>query len=671
MEGLERRMLLADGGLAAAYFARTNFTAAKMVRTDATIDFQWSSPPSSKLGTDGFSVRWVGQILPKVTDTYRFVVHSSGGVRLWVGNKLVVNDWSRHSLRQRSGEIRLGGGRLYNFRVDYWTDSASPQVKVEWLGDRWPQELLPASRLVPAQIDTVRPTPPQRLTATQASDTAIRVTWDPASDPSGVVAYDVYLNGSKVGTTNPGMNYYARSGLEPGQGYVFSVQAIDAAANLSAQASTSATIGQRVNQPPTAPTNLRAGNTTNTAITLSWSASSDDRGVTGYEIFRDGQSVGTTASTSFTDTGLEPETLYTYTVRAFDASNAFSPISDSLTVQTDPDPSTVKDPYAGFASAQFDAQNGVGRSGGEINNLDDGDWVRYDNLDFGPGSGAQSVSIDLALPTSNRGGRIELRIDGVNGPVVGTLVAQPTGSFNHFRAQQVNVADVSGVHDLYLVFRGRNGIGNIRNIRFSRQHLTRILAVGDSITQGSSASPTYRYYLWQRLRAAGRAIDFVGSELTGYSGEYPNLDFDQEHEGHAGWRADQIAGSVGAWVRDSGAEVVLLHVGTNDLEQGQSIDSTLNDIRNIIDAIRGVNPSAIILLAQIIPVRGKEDQVAQLNAGIASVAASKSTGSSPVVRVDQFSGFDVNADTIDGVHPNASGDQKLANRWFDALEPLI
>ncbi len=86
--------------------------------------------------------------------------------------------------------------------------------------------------------------------------------------------------------------------------------------------------------PPTAPTNLAATVTTATSATLSWTASTDNVGVTGYDVYRGGTLVGTAAGTTYTDTGLSPSTAYTYTVKAFDAAGNVSQASNSVTATT-------------------------------------------------------------------------------------------------------------------------------------------------------------------------------------------------------------------------------------------------------------------------------------------------------------------------------------------------
>jgi endoglucanase Acf2 len=88
-------------------------------------------------------------------------------------------------------------------------------------------------------------------------------------------------------------------------------------------------------QAPSAPSGLSSPSKTSSSISLSWSASTDNVGVTGYRIYRGGAGVGTSSSTSYTDSGLSAGTSYTYSVRAFDAAGNESGASNSVTVATD------------------------------------------------------------------------------------------------------------------------------------------------------------------------------------------------------------------------------------------------------------------------------------------------------------------------------------------------
>src|SRR5207237_1115190 len=86
--------------------------------------------------------------------------------------------------------------------------------------------------------------------------------------------------------------------------------------------------------PPSVPTALTAGSTSSTQINLSWTASTDNVAVSGYNIFRGGSQVGTSPTASYSDTGLVPSTTYTYTVTAFDAAGNTSAQSASSSATT-------------------------------------------------------------------------------------------------------------------------------------------------------------------------------------------------------------------------------------------------------------------------------------------------------------------------------------------------
>ncbi len=109
-----------------------------------------------------------------------------------------------------------------------------------------------------------------------------------------------------------------------------------------------------------------------------------------------------------------------------------------------------------------------------------------------------------------------------------------------------------------------------------------IMPLGDSITWDDRDNDTrsdgekiaYRYRLWQLLTDAGYEIDFVGSEYTGYD-FFP----DAENEGHPGWTDDDIAASVYDFLSDNPAKIILLHIGTNDLNPDPG------GVENILDEI--------------------------------------------------------------------------------------
>lgn len=205
------------------------------------------------------------------------------------------------------------------------------------------------------------------------------------------------------------------------------------------------------------------------------------------------------------------------------------------------------------------------------------------------------------------------------------------------------------------------------------QSPVRIMPLGDSITQSNKDHNSYRRPLWQMLRAAGYQVDFVGSQHTNYQGPPPNPDFDVDNEGHWGWRVDEVLTQLNAWAKTSRPDIVLVHLGTNDIAQQHDMNSTVKELAEVVQVLRRNNPRVKVVMAQIIPLWGKEKLCQELNAKILVMAQQLSTSKSPVRVVDQFTGFqpEPNKDTFDGAHPNESGEKKMATRWFAVLNPLL
>jgi lysophospholipase L1-like esterase len=211
------------------------------------------------------------------------------------------------------------------------------------------------------------------------------------------------------------------------------------------------------------------------------------------------------------------------------------------------------------------------------------------------------------------------------------------------------------------------------------------MPLGDSITKGVDGPSTddagYRNDLADSLNSEGIGFDFVGSLVDG-SG------FDADHEGHAGWRADQIInGRVGqssqgrltTWLPDYDPRVVLLHIGTNDVDEPQDNDSTIREIGNIIDRIDFYNSDIVIVLASLIGrIDDYDEKTDELNLKIADLFLEKRLAgrkifyagiaevckSNPAWVVDYFAPFDIK-------HPNDAGFAVMAQVWLNTLTTAL
>ena len=184
------------------------------------------------------------------------------------------------------------------------------------------------------QTDASPPTAPTGLTASPAGPATIDLAWIASADNVGVSGYIVRRNGAQIAT--PATTNYSDTGLSPGTTYSYSVAASDAAGNVSTATNASATTPGAGGDttPPSTPTGLMATVAGPTAINLQWNASTDNVGVTGYIVRRDGGPVATPTGTSYADTGLSPATTYTYTVAARDAAGNTSPQSSPPVMAT-------------------------------------------------------------------------------------------------------------------------------------------------------------------------------------------------------------------------------------------------------------------------------------------------------------------------------------------------
>ncbi len=164
--------------------------------------------------------------------------------------------------------------------------------------------------------DTEPPTVPTNLAATAVSSSQINLTWTASTDNVAVTGYRIFRNDVEVGTSpttsfsDPGLTQYTT--------YTYKVTAYDAMSNESAQ-STPAGTTTWDGQAPTVPTNLSATPISSTRIDLTWTASTDNAGVTGYKVFRNSSQIGTSGDATYSDITCLPNTTYTYEVSAYDA----------------------------------------------------------------------------------------------------------------------------------------------------------------------------------------------------------------------------------------------------------------------------------------------------------------------------------------------------------------
>jgi lysophospholipase L1-like esterase len=189
------------------------------------------------------------------------------------------------------------------------------------------------------------------------------------------------------------------------------------------------------------------------------------------------------------------------------------------------------------------------------------------------------------------------------------------------------------------------------------------MPLGDSITDGMGVAGGYRTDLWQYFRADGVAVQFVGSEYGG-----PPALGDRDHEGHPGWEIGQLDRRVASWLRTYAPDVVLLHIGTNDILHGKAASASAR-LRALLGHITSAVPNAQVYVAEIIPVRvlGLDSRVRRYNRAVAHTVSAGAAAGMRVRLVDMHSAVQPADLLADGIHPDGGGYSKMAARWYGAV----
>ncbi len=224
-----------------------------------------------------------------------------------------------------------------------------------------------------------------------------------------------------------------------------------------------------------------------------------------------------------------------------------------------------------------------------------------------------------------------------------------------------------------------------------------ILPLGDSITSGqtgSSEGSGYRRILHILLTAHNYNVKFVGSSPIGKD------DFDNQFDGKGGWHAynpdstNDIAKNIIGWLnklpQENKPEYILLHIGTNDIQNGDNADSVISDVHKILDNIdkweKDNSKSITVILAKIINrndslTSSEKSQItSEYNDKLDQLLSERSQDKIILIDMENGTGFDYRIDTskpfdsgdlVDNLHPNDNGYQKIAFKWYSTLKDIL
>jgi glucose/arabinose dehydrogenase len=147
-------------GLLGKYYDDIGFQQEIFERTDTSINFNWGTgSPSSSIAPDTFSIRWEGKVQPRFSQTYTFYATTDNGVRLWVNNQLIVDQWNDHTATTYTGTISLLAGVKYDIVMTYYENTGVASAALEWSSASQARQVIPQSQLYSDQ-----PAPPSNGT---------------------------------------------------------------------------------------------------------------------------------------------------------------------------------------------------------------------------------------------------------------------------------------------------------------------------------------------------------------------------------------------------------------------------------------------------------------------------------------------------------------------------
>ena len=279
------------------------------------------------------------------TWTHLAATYDGATLRLYVNGTQVSSSARTGNLATSTNPLQIGGDSLYGQNFSGMID----EVRIYNVALTQAQIQSDMNTPIGSLPDIQAPTAPSNLTATAASSSQINLSWTASTDNVGVTNYLVErcvtasCTFAQIATTAG--TTFNNTGLTAGTGYSYRVRATDAAGNLSGYSNVATATTTAVDtQAPTAPSNLTATAASSSQINLSWTASTDNVGVTNYLVERcvtascTFAQIATTAGTTFNNTGLTAGTGYSYRVRATDAAgnlSAYSNVANATTTAVD------------------------------------------------------------------------------------------------------------------------------------------------------------------------------------------------------------------------------------------------------------------------------------------------------------------------------------------------
>jgi hypothetical protein len=134
-------------GLIGTYFNNKRLIGSDLIRYDGDLNFDWGTGAPAGIQADGWSARFTGSILADRSEEYTFYATADDGIRVFVDEVLVIDDWNNGASGERSGKFTLAAGQRYDIVVEYFDNTGGASLSVAWSSPTTPKQIIPAGNL--------------------------------------------------------------------------------------------------------------------------------------------------------------------------------------------------------------------------------------------------------------------------------------------------------------------------------------------------------------------------------------------------------------------------------------------------------------------------------------------------------------------------------------------
>lgn len=211
----EEQLTFDGNGLLGEYYNNISLTDLALRRIDHEINFDWGfESPDAAIKGNTFSVRWTGKVQPRYSGKYNFYTLANNGVRLWVNNKLIINNPLSLPNKESKGTIKLLAGEKYDIKMEYYEFLGKAKAVLSWSSKDQKKEVIPQSQLYSPLMapDDIKAVP---------SITSISLKWNEAP---GAQSYDIRFNNEMIDSIDS--TEYMLENLAAGTEYNISIRSV-------------------------------------------------------------------------------------------------------------------------------------------------------------------------------------------------------------------------------------------------------------------------------------------------------------------------------------------------------------------------------------------------------------------------------------------------------------